>query len=205
MDLIEQLNDRRENLLPMDGCVFYFGSILTQTEADTVLQELLTNIEWKNDQAVMYGKRYITKRKIAWYGDKEYSYTYSRTTKYALPWTPTLLDLKILVEGETQEIYNSCLLNLYHSGEEGMAWHRDEERELVENGPIASLSFGAARKFAFKHIKTGQQISKVLEHGSLLLMQGETQTHWQHSLPKSAKVDQPRINLTFRCMREVRI
>ena len=147
---------------------------------------------------MIFGKKIITKRKVAWYGDIPFPYTYSNTTKTALPWTKELLELKALVEKESGETYNSCLLNLYHDGSEGMAWHSDAELDLKKNGAIGSLSMGAVRKFAFKHKKTKESISQVLQHGSLLVMKGETQTHWLHRLPPTKVIFTPRINLTFR-------
>ena len=186
------------NLLPGDGIVHYYGKLMLVTEATTMAQALLEKIEWRNDEAVIYGKRIITKRKVAWYGDEPFSYTYSNTTKTALHWTPELLFLKNLAEKHSGETYNSCLLNLYHDGSEGMAWHSDGEKDLRKNGAIASLSFGAERKFCFKHKKSGEKIDVFLESGSLLVMKGETQTHWLHRLPPTTKVHQPRINLTFR-------
>jgi alkylated DNA repair dioxygenase AlkB len=171
---------------------------MSATDASEMAQALLDRIEWRNDEAVIYGKRIITKRKVAWYGEEAFSYTYSNTTKTALPWTPELLFLKNLAEKHSGETYNSCLLNLYHDGSEGMAWHSDGEKDLRKNGAIASLSFGAERKFCFKHKKSGEKIDVFLEAGSLLVMKGETQTHWLHRLPPTTKVHQPRINLTFR-------
>jgi alkylated DNA repair dioxygenase AlkB len=158
----------------------------------------LNSIEWEHDQAVIFGKRIITKRKVAWYGDKSFNYTYSNTTKQALPWTEQLLDLKHQVEQHTSETFNSCLLNLYHDGSEGMAWHSDGEIDLKKNGAIASLSFGAERKFSFKHKQTKEVVSVTLQHGSLLVMKGSTQAHWLHRLPPTKTVLEPRINLTFR-------
>lgn len=163
---------------------------------------LLEKIDWRNDEAFIFGKKIITKRKVAWYGDFPFSYTYSNTTKSAIPWTRELLQLKALVEKETGENYNSCLLNLYHSGEEGMAWHSDGEIDLKKDGAIASLSFGAQRKFAFKHKKTSEKVEIILEPGSLLVMKDATQTNWLHRLPPTKKVTQPRINLTFRTIEE---
>ena len=186
------------DLLPEDGDVHYYGKVLDLTKATHYFDRLLETIAWKHDEAVIFGKRIVTKRKVAWYGDSDYSYTYSNTTKQALTWTDELKSLKTLVEEITGNVFNSCLLNLYHDGEEGMAWHSDDEKELGKNTVIASFSFGAERKFSFKHKKTGQTISVVLEHGSLLVMQGSTQTHWLHSLPKSKRIKTPRINLTFR-------
>ena len=146
-------------------------------------------------------KRIITKRKVAWYGDSPYSYTYSKVTKHALPWTPTLKVIKALIEEKAKSEFNSCLLNLYHSGSEGMGWHSDGEKELVKHGVIASMSFGAERKFVFKHIRTKETVSIFLQSGSLLTMQDQTQDHWQHRLPPTKKVTTPRINLTFRQMK----
>jgi len=198
MDLFNTNTGADINLLPKDGIVNYYGTILSRYESDRYLHALLETIDWRNDEAVIFGKRIITKRKVAWYGDSGFSYTYSNTTKHALPWTPDLLELKALSEKLSGETYNSCLLNLYHSGDEGMAWHSDGEKDLKKNGAIASLSFGAERKFAFKHKLTNEVISLVLDHGSLLVMKGETQSHWLHRLPPTKKISKPRVNLTFR-------
>ncbi|TAH07455.1 MAG: alpha-ketoglutarate-dependent dioxygenase AlkB [Sphingobacteriia bacterium] len=186
------------NLLPKEGTVNYYGKLFSLKDANHYFELLLHTIEWKNDEAIMFGKRIITKRKVAWYGDKGFAYSYSNTTKYALPWTNELLALKTLVEVKTGEQYNSCLLNLYHNGNEGMAWHSDAEKDLKKDGAIASLSLGAERKFSFKHKQDQSTISLILEHGSLLLMKHTTQTHWLHRLPPTKLTTKPRINLTFR-------
>lgn len=186
------------NLLPNEGEVYYYGLIMPQEAAHRYFERLLHTIEWRNDEAVMFGKHIVTKRKVAWYGDANYTYTYSKITKEALPWTVELLELKRLSEEITGSRYNSCLLNLYHDGQEGMAWHSDDEKTLERNGAIASLSFGAERRFGFRHKRTREIIGLTLEHGSLLVMKGETQTHWQHRLPSTKKVLEARINLTFR-------
>ena len=196
MDLFDQ--DRISNLLHNDGTVNYYRNVLTHNEANRYFDLLLQNILWRNDEAVIFGKHIIAKRKVAWYGDSDYLYTYSNTTKQALTWTKELSDLKQRVEDVTGTKFNSCLLNLYHNGDEGIAWHSDDEKPLGENSIIASLSFGAERKFSFKHKQTKQTISVVLEHGSLLIMKDATQTNWLHSLSKSKKITRPRINLTFR-------
>jgi alkylated DNA repair dioxygenase AlkB len=196
MNLFEE--DPTENLLPNDGIVNYFGKVLSNEAADNYYEKLLQGIEWKNDEAIIYGKRIITSRKVAWYGDKNYPYSYSNTTKYALLWTKELLELKQLTEKLADASFNSCLLNLYHSGDEGMAWHSDDEKALQKNGVIGSLSFGAERKFSFKHKRTKETVSLILERGSLLVMKGETQTNWLHRLPPTTKKFDPRINLTFR-------
>jgi alkylated DNA repair dioxygenase AlkB len=196
--LFPEENNPHINLLPKEGIVNYHGQILDTSSADQYFEILLHSIEWKNDEAVIFGKRYVTKRKVAWYGDRPFEYTYSNITKSALPWTKELLELKKLVETHSGETYNSCLLNLYHSGEEGMAWHSDGERDLKKNGAIASVSLGAVRKFAFKHKESKETVSVMLENGSLLVMKDSTQTHWLHRLPPTKKVGAARINLTFR-------
>ena len=196
MDLFHTSKDN--NLLPFDGEVNYYGSVMNTKQSEYYFDQLLQNIQWENDKAIIFGKLIITKRKVAWYGDKPFEYTYSKTTKSALPWTKELLELKEIIENKTGEKFNSCLLNLYHNGDEGMAWHSDGEKDLKKNGAIGSLSFGAERKFAFKHKESKEKVELYLEHGSLLIMKDETQTHWLHRLPPTKKINNPRINLTFR-------
>ena len=198
MDLFGNDTDKNRNLLPCDGVVNYYGKTMPTAEANKYLDCLLNTIEWKNDEAIIYGKLIITKRKVAWYGDREFEYTYSNTTKRALPWTKELLELKQLAEQLSGEQYNSCLLNLYHNGDEGMAWHSDAEKDLKRNGAIGSMSFGAECRFMFKHKQNKQTVSVLLEHGSLLVMKDTTQTHWLHRLPPTKLISKPRVNLTFR-------
>lgn len=196
--LFDTETDSEKNLLPMDGVVNYYGKVFSEKEAQHYFETLLKSIEWKNDEVVMFGKKIITKRKVAWYGEREFEYTYSKITRKAHLFTPELLQIKNTIEANTGETFNSCLLNLYHSGEEGMGWHSDAEKDLQKNGAIASVSFGAERKFAFKHKQSKETITLELENGSLLLMKGSTQSHWLHRLPPTKKVMAPRINLTFR-------
>ena len=198
MSLFPAESDAGINRLPHDGIVNYYGKIFDPEAADQYYDTLLTEIDWQPDEAIIFGKKIITKRKVAWYGDRPFSYTYSKVTKHALPWTNTLLILKKAAEQHSGETYNSCLLNLYHTGSEGMAWHSDGEKDLKKDGAIGSLSFGAERKFSFKHKQSGETVSLLLEHGSLLVMKGRTQTHWLHRLPPTTRVNNPRVNLTFR-------
>ena len=205
MKVVEHLfNEYRAgiNILNEDGTVNYYDKVLSSEEANQYFDLLMQNIQWQNDDLVFFGKHVTTKRKVAWYGDSEYLYTYSNSTKRALAWTNELFELKQVVEKYAETKFNSCLLNLYHNGDEGMGWHSDDEKSLGKNNTIASLSFGAERKFSFKHKQTKQTVSLVLEHGSLLIMKAATQSNWLHSLHKSKNVTQPRINLTFRTMYE---
>lgn len=202
MRLFDSPVDPDKNWLPKDGTVNYHGPVIAGSNASLFFKKLYETIHWKNDVAVIFGKRIETKRKVAWYGDKPFSYTYSNSTKFALPWTRELFELKKMVEKKTGETFNSCLLNLYHDGSEGMAWHSDAEKDLVKNGAIGSISFGAERKFSFKHKKTKEKVDLFLENGSILVMKGETQTYWLHRLPPSKLIHEPRINLTFRSIRD---
>ena len=204
MDLFNNETDSSKNLLPKDGIVNYYGILLTPQRANHYFDILMNTIEWKNDEAIIYGKLIITKRKVAWYGDTDFEYTYSKTTKRALPWTKELLELKLISEEKSGEKFNSCLLNLYHNGNEGMAWHSDAEKDLKKNGAIGSLSFGAERKFVFKHKETKETVSLILEPGSLLVMKDTTQANWLHKLPATKLVSGPRINLTFRTINRKR-
>ena len=189
------------SLLPEDGTALYLGPVLTAQEAEAFFATLLHEVPWRHDETLIFGKRIVTARQVAWYGDARYAYTYSGTTHHALPWTTPLLDLKHRVESASGERFNSCLLNLYHHGGEGMGWHSDDESTLVRHAAIASLSLGAERRFCFKHKRDGRKAEVRLENGSLLVMAGAAQECWRHSLPKMARVTTPRINLTFRLMR----
>jgi alkylated DNA repair dioxygenase AlkB len=189
-------------IIQQDGEAVYYGNILTQEQKEYYFNELLSGIQWVNEVVIMFGKTITTKRKVAFYGNDLMEYTYSNKTKNAFPWTPLLLDIKKTVESYTGESYNACLLNLYHDGNEGMGWHADNEKEIIADSSIASVSIGATRNFLFKHRESGEKLSILLENGSLLEMKAPIQRHWLHSLPKSTKVKEARINLTFRQMVE---
>ena len=186
------------NLLPFDGALFYYGPVFSNQIADSFFNSLLNDIAWEQDRVVMFGKERLLTRKVAWFGDPGMRYTYAKICKHPLPWTDCLSSIRKTVESQTGHTYNSCLLNLYASGMESMSWHSDNEKELLPNGAIASVSFGAERRFLFKHRRTGHRIELLLEHGSILLMNGEIQRHWLHALPKMTRVQALRINLTFR-------
>ena len=195
MDLF---NPQSRNLLPHNGEAFYFGPLYGTEEADRLFDKLMEEIDWQHDRVRLYGREIVTKREVAWHGNAPYQYTYSHNTKTALPWTPSLEKIKAVVEAKSGDSYNCCLLNLYHSGEEGMAWHADDEKELLPDGAIASVSLGAPRRFIFRNKIDKQKTEILLEHGSLLLMRGSTQSYWEHSLPIMKRVKDARINLTFR-------
>lgn len=190
------------NVLPYDGIVNDYGVIFDAPLADRYDQYLRDKIAWRHDTAKIYGKVITTARQVAWYGDESFDYHYSGTARTALAWTDELLVIKQQVEQHLATIspvvFNSCLLNLYQDGNQGMAWHSDDETCLGKDTIIASLSFGATRKFAFRHKTTQAKLEMMLTHGQLIVMRGATQRHWQHAVMKTTKVHEPRINLTFR-------
>ncbi len=188
------------NLLPREGEAIYRPGFLGEAEAAEFLARLMGKAAWANDSGVLFGKPYVTARKVAWYGDEPWDYSYSGEPKLALPWIEPLIRLKERVEAAVGGEFNSCLLNLYHDGSEAMGWHSDDERALEAGAPIASVSLGAERKFAFRHKVTRETVGLTLGDGSLLVMRGATQKDWHHCIRKSVCVTEPRVNLTFRVM-----
>ena len=185
-------------LLPKDGTVYYYGKIFTEEQSEIYYVKLLNEVNWQHDVIKMFGKEIVTKRKVAFLGDEGISYKYSGKTKIAENWLKFILEIKSTVEQISTEKFNACLLNYYHNGSDAMSWHSDNEKEILKHSAIASVSFGAERKFGFKHNFSKEEISLMLEKGSLLIMKDETQIYWKHKLYTNAKITEPRINLTFR-------
>ena len=186
------------NILPKDGRAEYLPGVLSERYSANLMSQLKASLLWESDQLIMFGKKITTRRKVAWVGDPNCSYTYSGVKKSPQAWSSDLLSIKAQVEELAQSEFNSCLLNFYHDGDDGMSWHSDDEKELDANSPIVSLSLGARRKFAFRHIEDKTTIPLYLESGSVLIMRSPTQEFWQHALLKTKTVSTPRINLTFR-------
>ncbi len=187
-----------KNLLPYDGEVYYMSSFLDEPTSTNIFNSLIVTQSWQHDEVIMFGKKIITARKVVWVGDENINYKYAGILKRPVPWTGPLVELKTMVQDATHNRFNSCLLNLYENGKQGMSWHSDDEKSLGENNIIVSMSFGAVRKFAFRHKVTQEKISVMLENGSVLIMKGQTQNKWHHALMKSTSVQEARINLTFR-------
>lgn len=178
--------------------VRYYPEVFTEQESQELLFTLLNEIDFKADVVKIFGKTITTNRLFAWHGDKAFDYSYSGFSRIAQPWTPSLLNIKAVVEQKLQVEFNCCLLNYYANGTQGMAWHSDDEKVMQEDGVIASLSLGAERLFEFKHKVITFRKKILLQNGSLLKMTGETQKHFLHQLPKTTKVNEHRLNLTFR-------
>jgi alkylated DNA repair dioxygenase AlkB len=194
---LNQLPTHQKNLLPYDGLTTYTPIFIKDTHP-SFYKQLLENVHWKHDELTLYGKKIITKRKVAFEGDEQIEYTYSKQQKIASHWSNVVLELKQLLEKELNTQFNGCLLNLYDSGEIGMAWHSDNEPELDSKGMIVSVSFGATRTFQLKHKQSGEKIDIQLENGSVVVMDMYSQKHWMHQLKKETKIKEPRVNLTFR-------
>ena len=195
-----------DNLLPYDGQVNDLGVVIN--DANALYENLLNELPWQSDIVTLFGKTHVTTRQIVWMGDHDVSYHYSGQTRRAIPWTKQMLHVKRHIEQQLSSSginvdFNSCLLNYYPSGEDGMGYHADDEKELGAQPIIASLSLGARRKFVFKH-KTIRQKNKpvkvelYLESGQLIVMHGDTQDFWNHTITKTKTVKSGRISLTFR-------
>ena len=190
-----------DNLLPYDGLVNDLGIVIDYPSP--LFYNLVTELPWQEDIVTLFGKTHVTTRQIVWMGDSDIDYQYSGHTRQTIPWTDTVFHVKQHVEQQLLILgidvnFNSCLLNYYPSGEDGMGYHADNERELGKQPVIASLSLGATRKFVFKHKKTQDKVELYLESGQLIVMHGDTQSFWKHSITKTKKVTTGRISLTFR-------
>jgi alkylated DNA repair dioxygenase AlkB len=186
------------NLLPHDGEMFYYPAFLESKTANSYKQQILTEVTWREDKISFFGKTFNQPRQVAWHGEAGIVYQYSKISMSASGWTPTLVKIKLMLEQFTKQQFNSVLVNHYRNGQDYMSWHQDNEKELGENPIIASITLGESRDFLYRNLKNKQTYSLMLENGSLLLMQGSMQSHWQHALPKRLKVNADRLNLTYR-------
>lgn len=184
----------KQNLLPFEGEVYLLENAFKEEQLSPLIEELA----WRQDQITLWGKTHPVPRLQAWYADNGLSYTYSKIVMEASPWNEKLLEIKNEVITLTGHHFNSVLCNLYRSGADKNGWHRDNEPELGVNPVIASVSFGAVRKFSLRHRTTKRKIDLELPSCSLLLMRGESQHAWEHQLAATKKVISSRLNLTFR-------
>ena len=181
-----------------NGEYIFYPNFFSKPESDSLLKNLRSNIIWKQESMNMYGKKIDFPRLTAWYGNNDKAYSFSGITLQPLSWTSEILTIKSKIEPVAKTKFNSVLLNLYRDGNDSISWHTDAEKELGNNPVIASVNFGATRKFQLRHIKKKEKLEFELTHGSFLIMQGELQHFWQHQIPKKSKVVSERINLIFR-------
>lgn len=198
-DLFAELHNQTPFVLNMpDAKVSYQSAFVSQQKADHYFSVLERTLAWRQDHIRMYGKEVKIPRLQAWYGEPESAYSYSGLTMQPLPWTQALMELKGLCEQAAQCQFNSVLANYYRDGQDSMAMHSDDEPELGKNPIIASLSLGESRDFDLRHKRTREKQRVALQHGSLLIMGGNTQQYWQHGISKCRAPLGGRINLTFR-------
>jgi len=201
IDLFNQQNEISNKFQIKDGEYIFIERFFNVNESKKFFDSLLNNIIWKQEKTNMYGKELMFPRLTAWYGDSDKPYTFLGITLKPNEWTNELLEIKNKIESETDAVFNSVLLNRYRNGNDSISWHTDAEKELGENPVIASVNFGATRKFQLKHIRTNERIDLELNNGSLLIMQGALQHYWKHQVPKTKKIVSERINLTFRVIK----
>jgi len=189
----------KQNLNLKDSDIDYYQSFFTKPDADNYFKKLKDEINWQQDKIKVFGKIYDQPRLTSFFGDNNALYSYSNITMYPNPFNGTIRTIKHKIEKELNIEFTSCLANLYRNGKDSNGWHSDNEKELGDNPIIASVTFGQERPFLLKHKKDKNLKEKiVLKHGSLLLMQGNTQNNWLHQIPKTTKKIGERINLTFR-------
>ena len=182
-----------------DGTLWLHEGFLSSDESAAACAALLDEVPWRQEHVRMFGRQIPMPRLTCWMGDPGCSYAYSGVRYAPTPWTPTAAALRERVEQEIGARLNAVLLNHYRSGSDSMGWHADDEPELGPTPTIASLSLGAARRFDLQHRnKKTERRRLVLSDGSLLVMAGQTQTHWKHRLPKVSGSTGLRLNLTFR-------
>ena len=185
-----------------DAQIDYWPNFFSPEDSGRLLPTLIESIPWKQNKIRFYGKESLVPRLESWHGDPGICYAYSGIQMKAKPWTQELLEIKNRIEKKSGTGFNSVLINYYRDGKDRVAWHSDDEKELGKNPIIASVSFGAERRFRLKH-KTHKNLKHdiTLQDGSLLLMKGGTQHHWLHQVPKTKKNVGERINLTFRLLK----
>lgn len=174
-----------------------FGSVFTPEQGNDWLQKLIAETDWQYDYFA-FGRRFSVPRLQSWHAEEGIYYRYSDNFLERKDWNASLLELKRIVEQQTQHPFNSVLMTYYRDGNDFVDWHADNESELGDQPYIASLTFGTGRQFQYRHNVDGSTFSITPAHGELLLMEPDFQHHWQHCVPLEQQISEPRINLTFR-------
>lgn len=187
-----------EKIHLLNAEIRYSPYFIEASEAHLLFEKMKNDFPWESNRIKIFGKEYDVPRREAYFADPGKSYGYSGKSLTLHSWNEALLKLKEKIEQETGHKFNACLANYYRDGNDSNGLHADNEPELGRNPVIASLSFGAKRKFRLKHNTTKEVVNFELSHGSLLIMAGECQHYWKHEIPKQKKIVGGRINLTFR-------
>lgn len=201
LDMFAPVPDNNKTIKIKNGEYIYIPNFIDKKLADSYFEIFKEEIKWEQQSMNMYGKQIPFPRLTSWYGDNNKPYSFSGITLHPHSWSKELLEIKQLIEPKSETEFNSVLLNRYRNGSDSISWHTDAEKELGKNPIIASVNFGAERKFQLKHMHTNERIDIVLKHGSLLIMKGELQHYWKHQIPKTKTEVKERINLTFRVIK----
>ncbi|MDT0554380.1 alpha-ketoglutarate-dependent dioxygenase AlkB family protein [Patiriisocius hiemis] len=203
MDLFSsEIETSIKNYQLKDAAINYYDSFFSEKEANSFYSHFSNETDWQEDTITVFGKTYKQPRLTALYALNKKPYSYSGITMHPKPFTQELIKIKSKIETVIDVNFTTVLLNLYRDGNDSNGWHSDDEKELGKNPIIASVSFGATRQFKLQHKKDKALKEKIaLTHGSLLIMSGTTQHYWKHQIPKTRKVVNPRINLTFRIIK----
>lgn len=185
-------------LLPRDGSALLVPGFVPAAEADALFDRIGNELPWEETSLPMFGREVREPRLSAWIADPGVVYGYSGRRRTVHPWSMDLAALRRRCTDHCGIEFNGVLANLYRSGQDYMGWHADDEASLGPEPVIASLSFGAERRFDLRHRETGETASCMLSHGSLLIMSGLSQTQWKHRLPRATRTHSARVNLTFR-------
>ena len=187
-----------DQFIENDGKLYLAQDYLPNTQANALHLALLEQLDWRDESIRIYGKLILSPRRVCWYGDSNTIYTYSGIHHVPQSWPNVLLRLRKQLERRTNHPFNAVLANLYRDNNDSMGWHADNEKELGPTPVIASLSVGESRTFKIRHNKTKETVSIEMSNGSLILMCGDLQKNWQHSVPKCRQAKSSRINLSFR-------
>jgi len=183
-----------------DGQVCLLHSFLPERDAWKLFDTLRDSVDWRQDEILTFGRRVRIPRLHRWMSEPGHTYAWSGIVMDSIHWSPEVVEVRNRLNTLLGANFNGVLLNLYRDGEDCVGWHSDNEAIFGAQPTIASVSLGEERDFLLRH-KTRRDLDVLrisLEHGSVLLMSGVTQTHWLHSLPRRSRVKSMRINLTFR-------
>jgi len=182
--------------------VDYIPNFISKQINDSLYCNFIENLDWESEEVILFNKKFIMERKTCFYGNPGIAYNYSGKKRISKEWPEALLQLKKDVEEKLQCKFNFALLNLYDNGNIALGYHSDNEKDLIKESIIAGISLGTVRDILFKH-KITKEVRKInLESGSMIVMKGNTQKNWKHSVPKRTLIKTPRISITFRQIKE---
>lgn len=160
----------------------------------------------------LYGRLVVRPRDTVWMSENFRPYSYGGGTDESIGWPTWIQDLAAEIARHPAWCFsealgvvpNVALLNVYRDGRDHVDWHADDEPEIDQRSPIASVSLGALRKFRVRRVRPDaseagvrKSVGLPLGSGSLLVMAPGFQADWEHRVPPAKSVGR-RWNLTFR-------